>query len=1090
VVDDYSRLDRLTRDVLTTYLGDLQDRPSDHRAELWVIFDPSDHTGEALFLKTVLRMRREANLQGFAKAPYGIRRTQHFELAPLTDGQRYELAHLAGRPERARYRTVKAIVAEADDTLPKYFAEKISTEHPRENPATYAALELLYLLGLATVSGGGVEWVEGPLVRRLAEDKQRSTVLRQLLTGPRLSVRELTNRANGMREEFTRVVDVSMREREAYLSVSVEAGELLERSSGRFQLPDPGLGHLFWSLYRHDHRERSLDDPFWLGKLTHHLLRAASPRDHQERFGADTERLADLLFSAILDTVDDSLRLGQLRRVPELLQHATDVLAADNQRHRKRLFARVRDAYAVLADDMLLRMLLDLKSTEEPGPAADARSPLGLFVQATSTSGRTLQSLRAFAPGQPLAQLRTDAELRGTWLALSLQPFATTADNLLYVLPQAHLGIASKTSDILARQSDPSPVYEVADLVNLSLGLWCWALTGHGRRDMLGGLALPSSTEFPAALDAAYNAAAGLRQGAGPPRDADVTLDLVREGLAEELFTVVAAAALLVRAGGSPRGRRDAGELEDLIELSLEELSIRVPRRRGGIWLDDVADALLHRMTLLQITWRALGYAQLATVLNIRRTQLAALLPSTAAARLQPEGSERSLVEDRQRGDLLGLLANLATAERALPSEEEAAEVLVHGATVAIAGGISEELAVLVCLVALAHAHAYAQTDVHQPVGYLLSPSVVDPSVTRLDRLLDAVTDEHLEMVSSWFRNISEKEGIDTPPVDAAVERRVDRVTDEEIRTGLADQWRMHQLVRIQKSGQPIDAGEVLDAWASRILSNTYPYVLFRLAPPAGVPLERRLREEILRVLENYESYLSATGIVLLAHWLAQRAEYSMRTGRQSSADVPEALLIRVLRHGQKALAGPLSVEHNIRILEYLRSHDPVHTAEYGVDLEYWYRERLRLIEERELPDLLLTARYALLLLTYLEIFEDYGLQTGYAEGDRPVPADPRPDNALLRRAPAQPFFTVDGKPMLNGRFVADATRLFRSEIGNDPTFDDVRQDFNEAAEEALPQLFTFLIDLANIPAPIRAILRRHRDMVSDRLVAPARLDP
>src|SRR5262249_18157510 len=149
-------------------------------------------------------------------------------------------------------------------------------------------------------------------------------------------------------------------------------------------------------------------------------------------FGRDVEPLAERLQAAFVRTIDDCMRLGQLDQLPGLLKRAAELIDDGDRSARSQLLKRARDAYAILADDKILRVLLDLRNAHEPSAVDEEEStiehPLGLFAAATVAgalpSGATW--LPALSPGRSLAELEDDARLRGCWLALSTLPFTLT----------------------------------------------------------------------------------------------------------------------------------------------------------------------------------------------------------------------------------------------------------------------------------------------------------------------------------------------------------------------------------------------------------------------------------------------------------------------------------------------------------------------------------------------------------------------------------------------------------------------------------------------------------------------------------------
>ena len=1104
VVDDFSLLDRPTQDVLIRYVRDYAtDRPN----ELWVVFDPSDEAGRGQFAASMLRLRREARLTGGHELPAGVKRVQLFELAPLSPEQKNELAVWAGHPERAGYRTLDAIVAEKDDTLPAYFEEQIPPTGVRQDPGRYDAFELLYLLSLATVVGGSIEWPEEALLNKLAVQKQqRSRVLRQILTGSTRSKSSpskdnLRARLGRMREDFSFVVTTpDKRGPDAYLSVSAEVGNVLGRLSGRFKLADAGLGHLFWALWRNDAREATGDDPFWLSKASNHLLQAASPHDYADQFGADTGPLARRLFSAILEAVGDSLRLSQPKLVPRLLQRAADLLEDDDQ--KKPLLDRARDAYAVLADDTILRILLDLRSTREPEQVSEsatvtATSALALFLQATAGAAHLKTTPSAFEAGHSLADLKGDAELRGSWLALSLQPFVTPQQAHIWeAIARARVTVPLVVNAVLSARIERPTDRKVADLVNLSIGLWCWALGGSTPEVTIEveGTQQPQP-DISDALETAYLVADDLYEtymGDGSHSGGNA-LDLAREGLTEELLTVTAATALFVKQRWQDLDEKSTGTIDEVLNASMDKLGLQVPAEGSEAAVRrEILDALSERMSLLQVTWKALGYEQLATMLNVRRIQLTALLTPPTATPARARAAEHVSVEDRDQADLLGLLINLAIALQDLPSVEAAAEALVYGVTAFINGEMAEEFSVQLCALAIGYAHSY-ETSLQPVVRYLLCTSEADPGGTRLDWLLASIDEKQLVDATLEILNVAGRASEDEPRLMTALRHRANRVSDEEIRSLLEEQFNVRDLVRKQVANEPIDVDEVLDMWVGHENSASYPYVLYRLVQVNDIPLPPRLRGTIAGVVENFQSYLSQSGILLLGENLASRFSIHARSGSANPPEVAKNSLVDMLRIALGSWSENLRVETNISILEFLHAYD-ARPDEYESQLAYWREEKLRLIEERDLPHLISAGRYVLLMLEYLETLREYGLTAVTEKGETPLSLSgktvSKAELAQLSRAAAHPFLTIGGKPVLNSQFLFGAQKLFQSNLSKDAQYDDIRYEFNDAAKSSMQELFTFLIDLDKIPKSIRGILERHERLVRSRLAALTSRDP
>jgi hypothetical protein len=254
-----------------------------------------------------------------------------------------------------------------------------------------------------------------------------------------------------------------------------------------------------------------------------------------------------------------------------------------------------------------------------------------------------------------------------------------------------------------------------------------------------------------------------------------------------------------------------------------------------------------------------------------------------------------------------------------------------------------------------------------------------------LERLLGSMDDKWLDAKVLQILNVAGSSGADGLRLREALRHRVDGVSDEKLKSRLEEEFDVHDLVRRQAANEPVDVDEVLDVWADRKDSESYPYVLYRLVKVNDAPLPSRLRATVDGVLENFQSYLGQSGICLLGERLAARFSRRARNAPATQPEFDEQRLVTVLRRTKKEWSGRLSVDTTINILEFLREHDPSRTREYEAELGYWQAEKLRVLEERELPHCISTGRHVLLMLTYLETLGEYGLRTAYGGDDKPL---------------------------------------------------------------------------------------------------------
>src|SRR5206468_1432212 len=107
----------------------------------------------SLFRKEILKHRNSSN-----RPPIGLRATRLYDMVPLAPEKRLDLARLVGHPERASYRTIKAIVSESDDTLALYFSQKSPAATDPYGRSRDRIWNLLYALALTAAYGENIPW--------------------------------------------------------------------------------------------------------------------------------------------------------------------------------------------------------------------------------------------------------------------------------------------------------------------------------------------------------------------------------------------------------------------------------------------------------------------------------------------------------------------------------------------------------------------------------------------------------------------------------------------------------------------------------------------------------------------------------------------------------------------------------------------------------------------------------------------------------------------------------------------------------------------------------------------------------------------
>jgi hypothetical protein len=1097
VVDDFGRLDPTTKDVLEAYLGRYAVRAANLRGpELWIVFDAYDGPHSSSLSQLVTRHQRlRRQSKGQTMAALGGTLVTLCELEPLSKKQRRDLALAYGFPDRVEYHTVKSIVATDEKSISEAIDSLVpATAQPGERE--FAALEMLYLLSLDTLTRGKEVWADKEVVDTFVGQRVRSVVLSQLLTGRAITRGDLATRLRDIREIFANWV---IGEDDFTLSFQLDpyVGAVLGTQATRRGLADPRAGHLFWGIYWYDRGEGARQNPLLVEKIARHLTSAGPLAGLGDRL-ARNATLAGVVFDALVDTARESLKLCRVGHVVALIElaHLMVPQSGPNQARWIRRVRRVaREAYGALGDDRLLPILLDVDSHDPtPSGPGSAGSLTHLFFASLTRAGDGRAGDRAASVAN-VPELDFFAEVRGATIAVALAPLVGRTPDHLPELVRAswrripRLGVAAVEG--LVASQHRSAGWSGADLVTLTGALWCWAFAGDPVRrppDLLldpegAAGAEPPLESTTAALSeqlaSAYLLAEQLRAarfGDDEPADMDFVLD----GLAEELLATTAMSAVTLltswRQADIEHVRRD---LADVLRSSLAGLQLTAEEPEGtAAYYAEVAQSLDERLSLLRLTWNRLGYLHLADELSLRVAQFALMWRRSGAAVADLTG----LI--RQPG-LRGVLANAAAAEHAMESDgrtavagELTAEFVVHAARAALAARLDEDLCGQLCLIAVLGSHVYPSVDCADLLDHLLDQPGADGGY--LGRQVAGLDGDNLATLALKLYNLIGNHRRHGEALERLLRRRLSEIPLDEQTAALVDLIDVSAYERACNQGEAPPTSDVLDHWAERRHSKYYPWVLRQVVRMS--PRDERVTAEIIDVLTRADEYPSTNGVLQLAY----RTLSLLTSGRVEAAALDKDLAVATLRATHRSFGRSQSVDFNLDVLESLLVHDPEHYQEHKRNHSHWLKIQLELDEQRLLPRVVEDETWAALLLSYYWQFRVYGLpvtaDTDVSLNARLDPANLDRERDRLVQAATAPIHEDGAKRALSLQFIHDVVVLFRSQLRDDPDLQDSRRLYNMAAEQALPEVYGLLDRLETVPPVIKLILRRHRQFVLDRM--------
>jgi hypothetical protein len=1087
IVDDFEGLDPTTRQVVQRYF-ESHAREVSGALELWVVLDSTE--GGTLSQLAV------SNREGFA-----FSRTSIVRQRLLTEAEKRDLAQLIGKPERAGFTTVKQICAEGEKTGSEIHEQlrAYRMEHPRK--PLYGELELLHLIAL-TMLPEPIPLTRRFLVNRLSEKEGlRPALLRQLLPGTTATKDEYRVRLDSLTRAMAGMLEIEETPEGARLQVATEAATALVQMSDQLDLPSPGLGHVFWSLFWHDLRLKQGPEPYWIRKVTSHLVAmdVSLIADAESRAQASRQ-----LVDVILTTVDASLAACLFGKVVDLLEQALSLLQSDDLPadgpSRRRFLRECWKAYSILGDERLLTWILDLvPDAWPPRQAAVEEGELileRLFLQSITVAPErrdTLESRGERKTGTYAVESAADhAKVRAAWLALTGATIMYSREPLdLRAAAEAALEsidtLTRRTWDRLARAPEES--IRVLDALTFSLALWCHALRlspvvvrGAGG-ELNPFIALARFNMLLERAQEAVSLAGDLRKesSASGPATAPRRIDFILNAQARELCAMAIASVVMgyhhVKEWGLDAVEPTwHGRFRDIVTSVTALLSHPLPRIES---IEDATSPALAKsvgdlITMCRIVWNHFELDRLRDFLNARRIEFTA-----AARRLRPEDHQAyrplqaSVAITTERGGFPALMATLVLAVCLRAAQELSAHYVTRVAAIALAGQFGDRLKDELAYLAIRRAHVF-----HWP----LDPFVARVVEGRAGRPPFAATalgaSDHLHVGGSALSLLNAAFAGARPLlhdqmlaiVESTAEAMDDGAAKEEL-LALRDFFRLRDDIR---AGRSLEPDALLKQWERRHDLWVYAAVLDQLIG-RGYASEG-VRAEAFRILDRNPDDDTYSVYFHLARKVAGTSgtkpdgpEQVRRAGEYLKASLPR-------------WESSLAAEANLDAYRILYGFDPPRRVTYMEEIEKWQSIKIQRDHLQRLPHLIEAGSFFLVFQDYVDSMRFWGLQADIpaAELVEGLSADPERHAALAREWKAAggdvpaPLLRAGAATVVASRYLLLGRALFSPPCDRDTVFDDDRQRFDAAAKSRLKPLINTIIALPNLPAAIKDLLDTH----------------
>lgn len=1064
IVDRYDRLSPLTKSVLRSYLTHHAGLGGE-RFELWIVFDRSPYN-EFRHSLEVVRFERGS-----------LPNVKFYDLVLLPAADRRRLATERGHPEREGFEAVGAI---ASDIEPSTFDAVFEAQMRHPGATTYGPLDFFYVIAITTSCGGN--WtVPGSFLESNFRDKdlKRNIVLQQLLLGTKLDKHETHESVRSIKALFGQHGILTVSHDGDAFDIAPEVGRALSARWKDFGLADPRLCHLFWSLFWRDKLGSHPKEPFWIDKLTKHVL-AVGPLRELNQNAPDIRKA---LFEAAMFAAESGLAVSLLFDIPELLERAIVLIADDDPTEAEKQIRRVHRAcwqtYSVIGDDRILETIETLRSWTKAG--ADGRRPVdaldAIFVESVGGKG---------APGWEHEQgpVRIYGRLRAIWLIQTMAPFLGSAAPSLQAA-------GSHISDELLDAAH-SPHVRLVDAENRhvinylcsSLTLWCLAI---------GASRSPATLELPAARietlvnDLEYIVLHAVEIFQATRRATNATgNDLAGLGATNEVIVLARICA----------GRLAIAFQESNVEESLQKRLIdiacwdplqddarepEVPHNGGGEVAKALADAE-GRLNLMHVMWAGMGFTQLGEFSNLRCAQLVTMSRLGAGALPSWEVVSRNLSIEETRRGYVGLLANSIEAYAAGRRRELAANLVSRGVNLAFTGGHWSRLRAELALVVIAIGSIF-ELDFLPFLNAVAAPDRKGRRGRFLAAILKDAEDPAIADVSqSLFNALRQSQAPEiADDVTVNLERRIQEIGKPDVQDEARQTVDLFNIeARIRQAGG-IDAAYVdttLTAWDHRRLCVMYDSMLVGLLNTSSGLSSGRLLDEVWSALSKCagESKLQSNAPLLIAIRVAG-LEPKVRSGR------PLDPALSVLRAHLPQMPEALTAESQIQGYQTLERLDPGNRQQYRLKVAYWDQVRHDRDELRLLPALLGQRAYFRLLLHYFVALSIWGLRSSIDPAEMQKRFDMTMEQRIkafakihnLKQPLATPFVALDGVRYLDGDFLWYGYCLNSEPFDTEKKkYDELREEFDSMAQQALPEFYRLVSQSNAVPVGVREALARH----------------
>ena len=253
----------------------------------------------------------------------------------------------------------------------------------------------------------------------------------------------------------------------------------MQQNENNLQISNHKLGHIFWALYWGNSFEKTPYDVFWVQKLSYHLVNsdfALLPQENNEKY---VKQLIDYAIYAI----EGNLNFGTVSDIYKLLDITKDLLLnskTDNKEICNKFIFLCWQCYILCKDERIVKLFVQLasktKDTEHTNQNTDIALQLylNLLPIAVLGNGQAVKDFENWLFNYSDADILIRyMKIQSIWLALSIAPMNLDFNNMLVaeVANQSSSDIDDILNSIIqSKHIDKTTT--IFDLISISMLLW------------------------------------------------------------------------------------------------------------------------------------------------------------------------------------------------------------------------------------------------------------------------------------------------------------------------------------------------------------------------------------------------------------------------------------------------------------------------------------------------------------------------------------------------------------------------------------------------------------------------------------------